>query len=88
LSVNQESDLISKTPLGAYKSISVPEVWIYEEGLLTIHQLVDDKYIKSETSLAFPNQPISTLLPQLIEEAFTVGTSQMLRNLRKQLAQT
>lgn len=82
-----ESDVTSKTTLEAYQRIGIPELWIYAAGTLTIYRLNQDEYVQSETSPLFPDYAIPALIPQLIEEAFAVGSSQMLRNLRSRLTQ-
>jgi Uma2 family endonuclease len=80
-----ESDVTSKTALNAYESILVPEVWIYSNRKLTIHMLQGDRYIETDTSLVFPDLPITELIPSLVQQAIKLGTSRMLRSLKAQL---
>ena len=80
-----ESDVTSKTALNAYVSILVPEVWIYSDRRLAIHILQDDHYIQTDTSLLFPNLPLTELIPSVVEQAIKLGTSRMLRSLKSQL---
>ncbi|GAB4140937.1 MAG: Uma2 family endonuclease [Cyanobacteria bacterium J069] len=80
-----ESDATSKTTLDAYAAIGVPEVWIYEDDSLRIHLLQAEGYVESATSLVFPDLNLLELIPQRVQQAFQVGTSQMLRDLRQQL---
>ena len=80
-----ESDVTSKTALNAYVSILVPEVWIYSDRRLAIHILQGDHYIQTDTSLLFPNLPLTDLIPSLVEQAIKLGTSRMLRSLKSQL---
>lgn len=80
-----EADVTSKTTLEIYEALEVPEVWIYTEEKFVIHVLVDGKYVESSTSPTFPNLPILDLIPQLVDRAFTDGSSTMLRELRKQV---
>ena len=80
-----ESDVTSKTALNAYVSILVPEVWIYSDRRLAIHILQGDHYIQTDTSLLFPNLPLTELIPSLVEQAIKLGTSRMLRSLKSQL---
>jgi len=80
-----ESDVTSKTALNAYESILVPEVWIYSDRRLAIHILQGDHYIQTDTSLLFPNLPLTELIPSLVEQAIKLGTSRMLRSLKSQL---
>jgi Uma2 family endonuclease len=77
-----ESDVTSITAISAYQAMGVPEVWIYYQGSLTINLLFENNYIESNSSLAFPNLPIITLIPQLVQRAIEKGTSQILRELR------
>jgi len=81
-----EADVTSKTTLEVYEILQVPEVWVYDSSKLTIHVLQDARYINA-TSLIFANLPITELIPNLLQQALVDGSSQMLRNLRKQIAQ-
>jgi len=80
-----ESDVTSKTALNAYESILVPEVWIYSDRKLAIHILQGAHYIETETSLLFPDLPLTELIPSLVQQAIKLGTSRMLRSLKIQL---
>lgn len=80
-----EADVTSKTTLDAYAILEVPEVWIYDNGKLTIYLLDDGDYQGSTESAVFPNLAIAELIPRLVAQAFATGTSTMLRNLRQQL---
>ncbi len=82
-----EADVTSKTTLEAYCTLQVPEVWIYDSGKLTTYVLQDGKYVVDATSLTFGALPLAELIPNLVQQALTDGSSQMLRNLRKQIAQ-
>ena len=80
-----EADVTSKTTLDAYATLQVPEVWIYDNGRLTIHRLQDGDYQPGTTSQVFPTLPITTWVPDLVQAAIATGTSTMLRTLRCQL---
>ena len=80
-----ECDLTSKTTLEAYERLQVSELWIFENSELRIQLLEDGKYKTSKTSLVFPDLDVCILIPQLLQEAFEIGSSRMLRNLRKRL---
>jgi Uma2 family endonuclease len=73
-----EADVTSKTTLGAYAAIGVPEIWIYAAGVLTIYLLIDQQYQTSETSPLFPDVPLTRLIPDTIERAWLVGSFQAL----------
>jgi Uma2 family endonuclease len=81
-----EADVTSLTTLDIYEAIEVPEVWVYTAEKFTINVLTDGKYVESSTSPTFPNLPIQELIPQLVDRAFTDGSSTMLRELRKQMS--
>jgi Uma2 family endonuclease len=82
-----EADVTSKTTLEAYAVLQVPEVWIYDNGKLTINLLQNGEYQELTTSPTFPNMPITEMIPLLVKRAFEEGTSTMLRSLRRELAQ-
>lgn len=73
-----ESDVTSKTQTEAYEAIGVPELWIYDAGNLRISHLQADKYVEHETSLTFPDLPIKTMIPQVLQQAKAIGSSQAL----------
>ncbi len=81
-----ESDVTSSTTLEVYLRLKVPEIWIYRKSKLKIHLLHGGKYVESLQSQVFPNFPIQTLVPELLDRALSQGTSQMLRDLRQRLA--
>ncbi len=68
--------------------MGVPEIWVYRNHTLKINLLVDNHYIEVSTSPTFPDLLITTLIPQLVQQAIEGGTSQMLRELRKQFRQS
>jgi Uma2 family endonuclease len=80
-----ESDVTSKTTLEIYAAIGVPEVWIYSQQQLKIYLIKGTNYQENSSSLSFPNLSLTTLIPQLVEQAIHQGTSQMLRTLKNQI---
>lgn len=80
-----EADVTSKTTFEAYAVLKVPEVWVYDNGRLTIYLLQDDDYQPMSKSRIFPDLAIAELIPQLLRQAFESGTSTMLRDLRRRL---
>ncbi len=82
-----ESDLTSLTVISAYVALQVPEVWVYRNRQLTIYILENQEYQESIVSSAFPTLPISTLIPQLVQQAIDIGTRKTLQNLRQMLSQ-
>lgn len=81
-----EADVTSKTTLDIYEALEVPEVWVYTAEKFTINVLTDGKYVESNTSPTFPNLPILELIPELVKQAFTEGSSTMLKKLRKRMS--
>jgi Uma2 family endonuclease len=81
-----EADVTSKTTLEAYAVIGVSEIWIYDNRQLKIYLLQSDGYVESANSLVFPDFNIQEMIPSLLDQAFREGTSQMLRQLRHNLA--
>ncbi|GEM_PF-3088558 len=80
-----EADVTSKTTLEAYAILEVPDVWICNNGKLTVYRLDHDDYQQSTESTVFPNMPMAELSPRLVTQAFATGTSTMRRDLRQQL---
>lgn len=81
-----EVDITSKTTLDAYEALAVPELWIYTEEKFTIQVFTDGLYVESSISPTFPNLPILELIPNLVNQALTMGSSKMLRELRKKMS--
>jgi Uma2 family endonuclease len=73
-----ETDVTSQTTIDAYKTIGVPEVWIYDSGKLIIHLLQDREYIKSDISPTFPDMAITQIIPAVVERSWQVGCLQAL----------
>jgi Uma2 family endonuclease len=80
-----ETDVTSKTTLGAYEAISVPELWIFDSGCLSIYILVGGHYQDVATSPTFPDIPLKTWVPETVERSWQVGSSQALAELEAQL---
>ncbi|NEQ45747.1 MAG: Uma2 family endonuclease [Leptolyngbya sp. SIOISBB] len=73
-----ESDMTSKTQIAAYEVIGVPELWVYDSGNLRIFHLTTGQYAEADTSQTFPNLPLKQMIPQVLRQAKTIGTSQAL----------
>ncbi|MGG6264664.1 Uma2 family endonuclease [Leptolyngbya sp. AN03gr2] len=78
-----EADVTSITVVSAYEAMRVPEIWVYRNHTLKISLLQGDRYVESSTSPTFPELPIITLIPQLVQTAIAQGTSRMLREVRQ-----
>ncbi len=81
-----ETDVTSKTTIAAYEAISVPEVWIYDYGKMTIYLLRDGKYVESEFSSNFPDIPITQLILTTVERSWQVGSLQALEEFEVAIA--
>jgi Uma2 family endonuclease len=81
-----ETDVTSKTKLDAYEAIAVPELWIFDDGKLTLYVLNNGKYEASATSPLFPNLAIAQIIPATVERAWQVGNLQALEELEAQLS--
>ncbi|HAX86687.1 MAG TPA: hypothetical protein DCY91_10580 [Cyanobacteria bacterium UBA11370] len=80
-----ETDVTSKTTLGAYKAIAVPELWLYDSGKLRIYLLRNGEYLLSDLSPTFPNIPLTQIIPSVVERAWQVGSVQALEEFEKSL---
>jgi len=81
-----ESDVTSKTTLATYQVLKVPEIWIYAQLELKIYLLQGEEYQSSNHSLVFPAVSVCDLIPQCLQQANQIGTRQMLKQLRQDLA--
>jgi Uma2 family endonuclease len=45
----------SDSKLSIYQTMRVPEIWLYQQGLVKIRHLEDDQYTDAPTSRAFPS---------------------------------
>jgi Uma2 family endonuclease len=81
-----ETDVTSKTTIDAYKTIGVPEVWIYDSGKLIIYLLKDGEYIQSDTSPTFPDILITQIIPAVVERSWQVGCLQALEEFEATLS--
>lgn len=73
-----ESDVTSLTETNSYQALGVPELWVYSQGKLIIYVLQGKEYQESSFSPIFPNRMITKAIPQVIERAKIVGSSQAL----------
>lgn len=78
-----EIDVTSYTSELDFLPYNVPEVWLFKNNRLTIHQLVDGKYEVSENSRYFPNLSIQTTIDICVATAKTKGTGTAMSELRR-----
>ena len=80
-----EVDLTSLTNLEAYKPIGIPELWIYNSGVLKIYLFVDENYQESSQSLIFEDWDVKSILPKYVELAWNKGSSLGLRQFEQEI---
>ncbi len=80
-----EVDLTSLTNLEAYKPIKIPELWIYNSGVLKIYLFVNENYQESHQSLLFGDWDIKSIFPKYVELAWTQGSSLALRQFEQDI---
>jgi Uma2 family endonuclease len=78
-----EIDITSRTKLDNYQILGVPELWRYTQQGLQISLLENDRYIKSNTSLNFPNVPIIELVDRCIKQSQIEGTSKAIKAVKQ-----
>ncbi len=76
-----EVDVTSKTKFDVYRTLGVPELWLYDQTL-KIYILRDGEYVESQFSSIFGNIPICDVIPQLLEISFQQGRSTAMKAFR------
>jgi len=74
-----------ETDLEIYQALQIPEVWIYRQQRLSIHELTDEGYGDRPTSPTFPAVDVKALLPTYVERAWEAGSSVALREFEERL---
>jgi hypothetical protein len=69
----------------AYKPIAIPELWIYNSGILKIYLFVDKNYQESSQSLIFADWDVKSILPKYVELAWNQGSSLALRQFEQEI---
>jgi Uma2 family endonuclease len=77
-----EIDITSRTYPNIYQALGVPELWRFTRGSLEINLLQDGEYIKSESSLIFPNFPLQKILPEYLQKCKVEGRNKTMRAFR------
>ncbi|MCY7272551.1 MAG: Uma2 family endonuclease [Phormidesmis sp. CAN_BIN44] len=80
-----EVDVTSKTGLGAYQALKVPELWRFENGRLKISVLQNGQYQEVDSSPSFLGFSIADLVNDCLDRARTEGRSQALKTFRQQV---
>lgn len=83
-----EIDLTSKTDIGVYTALGIPELWRYDGGSLRIDSLQNGQYVQVKNSPTFPDWPIVTLVAQYVSRARAVGQGRAIREFRQSVQNT
>ncbi|MBO1048964.1 MAG: Uma2 family endonuclease [Dolichospermum sp. DEX182a] len=83
IEVDYASSSIDKLPI--YLALGVPEVWRYDEPVMQIYSLSEDKYVPCNGSPTFANLPLNTEIPQFLASNLQVGEMSMIKNFRSWL---
>jgi Uma2 family endonuclease len=76
-----EVDVTSKTKFDVYRTLGVPELWLYDQTL-KIYILRDGEYHESELSPIFGAIPIRDVIPQFLEMSLSKGRSKSMKAFR------
>jgi Uma2 family endonuclease len=82
-----ETDVTSKTEISAYAALRVPELWVYANNTFKIYIWQGDRYQDSQTSFIFPTLPIIQLIPDCLQSAKKIGSSQAIANFEQIIQQ-
>lgn len=82
LEVDHTAKSIKKMPI--YQAMGVPEVWRWNEELLTISELVDGRYQQHEDSTALPGFPFDAL-KQALQQRHQIDETTLIRQFRQWL---
>ncbi|MGH9840112.1 MAG: Uma2 family endonuclease [Blastocatellia bacterium] len=80
IEVDITSDSLAKSPI--FAGLGVPEVWRFDNVMVTIHKLEEAGYAKADHSLAFPRLT-SEIATQFLEESETMRTPDWSRRVRE-----
>jgi Uma2 family endonuclease len=76
-----EVDVTSKTKFDVYRTLGVPELWLYDK-ILKIYILSDGEYLESELSPTFGNIPIRDIIAKFLKLSLSKGRSAAMRDFR------
>jgi Uma2 family endonuclease len=81
-----EIDVTSFTSASDFLPYNVPEVWLFKNNRLAIHQLKDSKYEISNYSYYFPGLDLQEMLDRCFTTAKEQGTGLAVSQLRRSLS--
>ena len=77
-----EIDITSRTALGLYAALGVPELWRFEGGILQINVLVGEGYQAVDESPHFPGLGLRAAIPLYLAESKVVGRNRVMNQFR------
>lgn len=77
-----EIDITSRTRLGNYEALGVPELWRYDGTQLQINLLKSGQYIESTVSHQFPQFPVKEAIPRYVEQSKRAGRNATMKAFR------
>jgi Uma2 family endonuclease len=80
-----EIDVTSYSNLQDYLPYRVPEVWLFKNQQLLIHQLQGDDYQLQTNSCYFPNFDLLSAIARCVQIAYERNTSAAIRDLKRRL---
>jgi Uma2 family endonuclease len=80
IEIDITSDSLNKFPI--FAGLGIPEVWHYDDEMVTIYKLEGDCYVKAEYSPTFP-LVTSELATQFLEESAQMKSTAWLRRVRE-----
>lgn len=83
-----EIEVTSRSNLSIYAKLGVTELWRFDNGKLKIDCLQNGVYLSSDTSLIFPNIPVTTIIPEYIAKAKKNGRNKTMKEFRKYIEET
>jgi Uma2 family endonuclease len=83
-----EIDMTSRSFPDLYAALAVPELWQFENGVMTIKALQDGRYSTVTESPSFPGLPLQSALIEHWQLSKTVGRNQALRAFRQWVRST
>ncbi|MBD0265524.1 MAG: Uma2 family endonuclease [Tolypothrix sp. Co-bin9] len=70
IEVDYTSSSIDRMPI--YQALGVAEVWRYNEPVMQIYQLREGVYVACDVSPTFANLPLTTEIPQFLQESLNI----------------
>jgi Uma2 family endonuclease len=80
-----EIDVTSYSNVEDYLPYRIPEVWLFKNQQLLIHQLQGDDYQLQTSSCYFPNFDLLSAIARCVQIAYERNTSAAIRDLKRRL---